>query len=244
MWPGILTVDGTLLTTGYELSAGQTRRLDGRAGCGGAPFAPSTPADKAHAPRATAAARWSATATPAKPGRRLQSPHNRDCQGRQRHLQHRRRPRKLQVDGCGRGRVVACKNACVTFGSQYCSKPSSYSQLFKTACPNSYSYSFDDASSMFTCTGADFIITLCQTIAGLKIPKESPGAVIGNNTVWGVNTTAIDNQAVSSLTATLFVRVSIAIVISLTRMASTIRAIILKGMHWAPPIAFIMKIHG
>eukprot|EP01018_Ginkgo_biloba_P018656 Gb_14847 [translate_table: standard] len=37
-----------------------------------------------------------------------------------------------------------------------------------------------------------------------------------NTTVWGVSTAASDNQAVSSLTATLLVRVSIAIMISLS----------------------------
>eukprot|EP01018_Ginkgo_biloba_P018655 Gb_14846 [translate_table: standard] len=85
-------------------------------------------------------------------------------------------PRELQVDG-GRGRGVACKSACEAFGSpEYCCsgafgnpdtcKPSSYSRLFKTACPKSYSYAYDDASSTFTCTGANYIITFCPTIAG------------------------------------------------------------------------------
>eukprot|EP01018_Ginkgo_biloba_P018658 Gb_14848 [translate_table: standard] len=130
-------------------------------------------------------------------------------------------PRELQVHDGGRGRVVACKNACLAFGNgsspEYCNKPSSYSKLFKTACPtSSYSYSLDDPGNTFVCTGADYIITFCPTIDGLKMPKESPGAVIGNNTEWSVNTTASDNQAVSSLTAPLFVRVSIGIMISLS----------------------------
>ncbi|KAL8137148.1 hypothetical protein V2J09_003149 [Rumex salicifolius] len=70
------------------------------------------------------------------------------------------------------GNGDACKSACEAFGSpEYCCsgaygspatcKPSIYSQMFKSACPRSYSYAYDDATSTFTCSGADYTITFC-----------------------------------------------------------------------------------
>lgn len=70
----------------------------------------------------------------------------------------------------------ACKSACEAFGSpEYCCsgayaspdtcKPSVYSEMFKTACPKSYSYAYDDATSTFTCTGADYTITFCPSLS-------------------------------------------------------------------------------
>ncbi|ORX90458.1 thaumatin-like protein precursor [Basidiobolus meristosporus CBS 931.73] len=69
------------------------------------------------------------------------------------------------------GEVVGCKSACNAFGSpQYCCagaynssqtcQPSSYSKLFKSACPSCYSFAFDDATSTFTCKG-DYTIQFC-----------------------------------------------------------------------------------
>ncbi|CAI0445235.1 unnamed protein product [Linum tenue] len=54
----------------------------------------------------------------------------------------------------------ACRSACEAFGSPEC-RPSVYSEMFKAACPRSYSYAYDDASSTFTCTGADYTVTFC-----------------------------------------------------------------------------------
>ncbi|KAG2248740.1 hypothetical protein Bca52824_088368 [Brassica carinata] len=73
------------------------------------------------------------------------------------------------------GSGSACKSACEAFGSpEYCCsgayasptecKPSMYSEIFKSACPRSYSYAFDDATSTFTCTSADYTITLCPSL--------------------------------------------------------------------------------
>ncbi|ANM66719.1 THAUMATIN-LIKE PROTEIN 1 [Arabidopsis thaliana] len=56
------------------------------------------------------------------------------------------------------GSGSACKSACEAFGSpEYCCsgayasptecKPSMYSEIFKSACPRSYSYAFDDATT-------------------------------------------------------------------------------------------------
>ena len=68
----------------------------------------------------------------------------------------------------------ACKSACEAFGSpEYCCsgaygspatcRPSIYSEMFKAACPRSYSYAYDDATSTFTCSGADYTVTFCPS---------------------------------------------------------------------------------
>ena len=70
------------------------------------------------------------------------------------------------------GSVVGCKSACTAFNAdQYCCrgdygspeecKPTNYSMMFKSRCPQAYSYAFDDKSSTFTCTGANYLITFC-----------------------------------------------------------------------------------
>ncbi|KAI8548770.1 hypothetical protein RHMOL_Rhmol07G0299600 [Rhododendron molle] len=75
-------------------------------------------------------------------------------------------PPELQVTSAGS--VVACE----AFNTpQYCCTgnysmpatcpPTQYSELFKQACSDAYSYAYDDASSTFTCTGADYLITFC-----------------------------------------------------------------------------------
>lgn len=68
----------------------------------------------------------------------------------------------------------ACRSACEKFGTpEYCCsgaygspatcKPSKYSEIFKSACPRSYSYAYDDATSTFTCSGADYTVTFCPS---------------------------------------------------------------------------------
>ncbi|PNT77749.1 thaumatin-like protein 1 isoform X2 [Brachypodium distachyon] len=68
---------------------------------------------------------------------------------------------------------AACRSACDAFGKpEYCCsgafanpntcRPTAYSQAFKSACPRSYSYAFDDPTSTFTCAGGrDYTITFC-----------------------------------------------------------------------------------
>ncbi|KAL5976460.1 hypothetical protein ACLOJK_020793 [Asimina triloba] len=84
-------------------------------------------------------------------------------------------PSELRVTSAD-GDSVACKSACEAFGdSQYCCsgthatpdtcKPTSYSQLFKQTCPRAYSYAYDDGTSTFTCTSADYVITFCPTVS-------------------------------------------------------------------------------
>ncbi|KAK3576189.1 hypothetical protein CHS0354_016013 [Potamilus streckersoni] len=71
-------------------------------------------------------------------------------------------PSELQVHGTGG--VVACMSACMKFNrDDYCCRgahatpqtcpPFSYSRTFKQACPDAYSYAYDDQSSTFTCNG-------------------------------------------------------------------------------------------
>ena len=78
-------------------------------------------------------------------------------------------PAELRVGDGG-----ACKSACMafnkpeyccsgTYGSPATCKPSVYSEMFKSACPRSYSYAYDDASSTFTCTGGDYTVTFCPS---------------------------------------------------------------------------------
>ncbi|OVA17942.1 Thaumatin [Macleaya cordata] len=80
-------------------------------------------------------------------------------------------PPELSVKGSN-GSTIACKSACLAFNQpQYCCTgaygspqtclPTNYSKIFKNACPQAYSYAYDDKSSTFTCTGANYLITFC-----------------------------------------------------------------------------------
>ncbi|KAL9330431.1 hypothetical protein ACSQ67_000041 [Phaseolus vulgaris] len=83
-------------------------------------------------------------------------------------------PSELKVMSADGREGVACKSACEAFNSpQYCCsgaygspdtcKPSSYSEIFKNACPRAYSYAYDDKTSTFTCASADYTITFCPS---------------------------------------------------------------------------------
>nr|DAD22420.1 TPA_asm: hypothetical protein HUJ06_023883 [Nelumbo nucifera] len=87
-------------------------------------------------------------------------------------------PSELKVvsSSVERSESVACKSACEAFGQpQYCCsgaygnpntcKPTSYSQLFKRACPRAYSYAYDDGTSTFTCASANYVITFCPSLS-------------------------------------------------------------------------------
>ncbi|XP_050227521.1 thaumatin-like protein 1 [Mercurialis annua] len=93
-------------------------------------------------------------------------------------------PMELRV-----GSGEACKSACEAFGTpEYCCsgayatpdtcKPSVYSEMFKTACPKSYSYAYDDATSTFTCTGADYLITFCPSSTSQKSATAAATATV------------------------------------------------------------------
>jgi hypothetical protein len=91
-------------------------------------------------------------------------------------------PSALQV--LSGGTVIGCKSACDQFATpQYCCTgvygspttcpPTQYSKAFKAACPTAYSYAYDDATSTFTCKGANYAITFC--------PTGSPGTTPSRN---------------------------------------------------------------
>lgn len=80
----------------------------------------------------------------------------------------------MEADDGGGGVVVACRSACEAFGlDEYCCsgeyadpttcRPSTYSAMFKAACPRAYSYAFDDSTSTFTCNAPEYAITFCPT---------------------------------------------------------------------------------
>ncbi|KAI3460599.1 hypothetical protein Pfo_017262 [Paulownia fortunei] len=72
------------------------------------------------------------------------------------------------------GRTVGCRSACDVFDTdEYCCRgvygnsatcqPTYYSKRFKQTCPTAYSYAYDDPSSIFTCSGADYVISFCSS---------------------------------------------------------------------------------
>ncbi|CAL1388531.1 unnamed protein product [Linum trigynum] len=90
----------------------------------------------------------------------------------------------------------ACRSACEAFGSpEYCCsgafntpatcRPSVYSEMFKAACPRSYSYAYDDASSTFTCTGADYIVTFCPSSPSQKSASYSSTTPVNDGQTTG-----------------------------------------------------------
>ncbi|XP_010416369.1 PREDICTED: pathogenesis-related protein 5-like [Camelina sativa] len=83
-------------------------------------------------------------------------------------------PNELRIMDPHTGIIAACKSACAAFNSeefcctgahatpQTCS-PTHYSAMFKSACPGAYSYAYDDATSTFTCSGSNYLISFCPT---------------------------------------------------------------------------------
>ncbi|KAK9906012.1 hypothetical protein M0R45_000137 [Rubus argutus] len=81
-------------------------------------------------------------------------------------------PPELAVKGSDGG-VIACKSACLVFNQpQYCCTgdhgtretcpPTDYSMIFKSQCPQAYSYAYDDKSTSFTCNGGpNYLVTFC-----------------------------------------------------------------------------------
>ncbi|CAA2965246.1 thaumatin 1 [Olea europaea subsp. europaea] len=123
-------------------------------------------------------------------------------------------PSELRVGG-----GEACKSACEAFGSpEYCCsgafnspaacKPSVYAQMFKSACPRSYSYAYDDPTSTFTCAGADYTVTFCPSMPSQKSSKDptptttapvttTDGSISGSTTdgsISGTGTTGPDGS--------------------------------------------------
>ncbi|XP_057838832.2 pathogenesis-related thaumatin-like protein 3.5 [Cryptomeria japonica] len=137
-------------------------------------------------------------------------------------------PTELQIDdgvsrvGTGGGNVLACKSACGAFDRpEYCCsgayanpdtcKPSTYSQVFKAACPRAYSYAFDDRTSTFTCTAADYTVTFCPTVAMASQKLNTPPASSG---------TAYGESAVTSLSTSLSMSMSMCIIMIIFTFSS------------------------
>ncbi|KAM0972716.1 hypothetical protein ACFX13_016397 [Malus domestica] len=61
--------------------------------------------------------------------------------------------------------------------------------MFKSACPRSYSYAYNDVTSTFTCSGADYIITFCPSTASQKSARDTSPTRSTTNNGSGVTTT-------------------------------------------------------
>ncbi|CAN1276467.1 Thaumatin-like protein 1 [Linum perenne] len=108
------------------------------------------------------------------------------------------------------GEGSACKSACEAFGSpEYCCsgafntpatcRPSVYSEMFKAACPRSYSYAYDDATSTFTCTGADYTVTFCPSSpSSQKSESYTPTTPVSEGATTGQGTTGGGTQMAGS----------------------------------------------
>ncbi|KAI8878419.1 Osmotin, thaumatin-like protein [Backusella circina FSU 941] len=69
------------------------------------------------------------------------------------------------------GKVIGCKSPCTAYGtSEYCCTDSergscgssSYASAVQSACPEVYSYAFDDNTSMFSCSPTNgYTVTFC-----------------------------------------------------------------------------------
>jgi hypothetical protein len=66
------------------------------------------------------------------------------------------------------GQVIACANdACKVIANNVadaaaCTYPNQYTKFFKTACPQAYSYPYDDPTSTFTCKGFNsYAVVFC-----------------------------------------------------------------------------------
>ncbi|KAK3129591.1 hypothetical protein QOZ80_6BG0482090 [Eleusine coracana subsp. coracana] len=127
----------------------------------------------------------------------------------------------------GQGQARACRSACEAFGRpEYCCsgqfgnpdtcRPSVYSEVFKTACPRSYSYAYDDATSTFTCTGTDYTITFCPRAGNsqksIKNPFPNPKDVQLDSDAWlaSLATGETDGAATSSTAAALLLQAALA----------------------------------
>ncbi|XP_031384829.1 thaumatin-like protein 1b isoform X1 [Punica granatum] len=123
-------------------------------------------------------------------------------------------PTELKVASSDGSGGVACKSACEAFQQpQYCCsgayntpqtcKPSSYSEMFKSACPRAYSYAYDDSTSTFTCAGADYIITFCPSPNTSQKSSSSSSNSSSNSNSSMVYVGALDTSGLSSSAPTV-----------------------------------------
>lgn len=83
-------------------------------------------------------------------------------------------PKELAIKTNNGRRTIGCRSACDAFNTdEYCCRgiygnpvtcqPTYYSKKFKEACPGAYSYAYDDPTSIFTCSGTDYVVAFCST---------------------------------------------------------------------------------
>ncbi|GCE03463.1 thaumatin family protein [Dictyobacter aurantiacus] len=92
------------------------------------------------------------------------------------------------------GRTVACNSACNAFNTdQYCCRgnynatnckpttwPVNYAAYFKSGCPDAYSYAYDDLTSTFSDSGANYLISFGPPPGGGKtVVSTGGGGVTG-----------------------------------------------------------------
>ncbi|CAA7022098.1 unnamed protein product [Microthlaspi erraticum] len=93
-------------------------------------------------------------------------------------------PDRLKVPAEVGGAAVACMSACVlsgkpedccsgAFGTPDTCKPSNSSAFFKKACPRAYSYAYEAGTNTYTCSDADYLITLCAHTYSPSPPRSS-----------------------------------------------------------------------
>ncbi|KAL5201473.1 hypothetical protein ABZP36_035827 [Zizania latifolia] len=130
------------------------------------------------------------------------------------------------------GQGQACRSACEAFGRpEYCCSgqfgnpdtchPSVYSQMFKTACPRSYSYAYDDATSTFTCTGTDYSITFCprpgtpnsQKSSNDPSPRPKDAQLEADSWLASLATGQVDGAATASTAASLLHQAALAVAV-------------------------------
>lgn len=101
-------------------------------------------------------------------------------------------PSELRVTTSTEGKTAGCRSACQVTGlSMFCCtgenatpatcKSSLYSQFFKNACPQAYSYAYDDdTNTTFTCASTDYQVTFCPgntTVITENNSRPSPGEI-------------------------------------------------------------------
>ncbi|KAI7886032.1 Osmotin, thaumatin-like protein [Lichtheimia hyalospora FSU 10163] len=80
-------------------------------------------------------------------------------------------PSDLQVKN-HKGHVVGCQSACSKFGTdEYCCagahstpdtcSPNYFSKAVENACPDAYSYAYDDNTSTYMCKAQGYVVTIC-----------------------------------------------------------------------------------
>ncbi|KAK9269943.1 hypothetical protein L1049_025516 [Liquidambar formosana] len=122
-------------------------------------------------------------------------------------------PSALKVTSEDGTESVACKSACEAFQQpQYCCsgaygtpdtcKPSSYSEVFKNACPRAYSYAYDDKTSTFTCASSpNYLITFCPSPSTSQKASTDAGAQTQNQEPPQINSTMVYEGALGENSA-------------------------------------------